>query len=299
MRLPARGPDSRYHEAMELRRTESGAAWRRWPGRDDPSRVLVLVHGLASNGSRWAELAETICCEPGWTVLAPDLRGHGESERRGRIDSSVWIRDLLEILSAEALERCVIGGHCLGANLALRFAHAHPDRAAALVLVEPMLPEARVGKVRHFARFRFLLPILAIFARGLNLLGIKRKQFPELDLRELDKKTRKIMAEQESGDAITRRYAAPIPDMRFLPVASYLQALDETLKPLPALDEIHAPCLALLSAGGLFGDPERTRRALARMPRTVIHTVDARHWIPTEAPGELREHLVAWLKRFD
>lgn len=282
---------------MELRRTERGAAWRRWSADGDESHTLVLIHGLASNGSRWHELAETIDLGPGWKIIAPDLRGHGESDRRGRIDSSIWIRDLLDILDAEKPGHCVVGGHCLGANLALRFAHTHPDRLDGLVLVEPMLPDARAGRVRRFGHLRFVLPALAMLARALNAIGIKRRTFPELDLRLLDEKTREIMAVQKTGDAISRRYASPIPDMRYLPIASYLQALNETLKPLPPLAEIATPCLALLSSGGLFGDPVRTRKALERMPAATVRQVEAQHWIPTEAPEALRSHLADWLRQ--
>lgn len=282
--------------AMDIRRTANGAAWRRWPGAVDRQPTIMMLHGLASNGSRWRELAEALVPACGCTLLAPDLRGHGVSERYGRIDSAVWCRDLCAILDAEGLERVVLGGHCLGANVALRFAETHPDRVRALILVEPMLAAARTGKVRRFARLRRLLPPLAALARGINALGIRRRRFEILDLYEIDRQTRRLMREQGSDDAMTRRYAAPLSDLRYLPLAAYLQALNETLRPVPPLDEIEHPALALLSAGGLFGDPVITERLLRQMPKVRIARLAAKHWIPTEQPEALQQHVRAFLE---
>ena len=256
----------------------------------------MMLHGLASNGTRWRELAEALVPACGCTFLAPDLRGHGASERYGRIDSAAWCRDLCAILDAEDIGRVVLGGHCLGANVVLRFAHAYSDRVRALILIEPMLAEARAGKVRRFARLRGLLPGLAALARGLNALGIRRRQFEILDLYEIDRQTRRLMREQGSDDAMIRRYAAPLSDLRYLPLAAYLQALDETLRPVPPLDEIAQPTLALLSEGGLFGDPSLTEHLLRQMPNVRIERLAAKHWIPTEQPEALQGHVRAFLE---
>jgi pimeloyl-ACP methyl ester carboxylesterase len=120
-----------------------------------------MLHGLASNGTRWREFAELASEQRDWQILCPDLRGHGLSMCRGRIDSRQWIDDLLALLDQVGCNRAVLGGHCLGANLALRFALHHPDRVRGLVLVEPMLPAALHGPLRYLRPVRWLLPALA------------------------------------------------------------------------------------------------------------------------------------------
>jgi pimeloyl-ACP methyl ester carboxylesterase len=56
-------------------------AYRLWrPGR--PRRTLVLIHGLASNHTRWSEFVNTTRLRESWDLLRPDLRGFGGSVAR-------------------------------------------------------------------------------------------------------------------------------------------------------------------------------------------------------------------------
>lgn len=281
--------DAPIHE----QRTASGLFFRRHG--EASGSALVLCHGLASNSSRWNELGKNIALPPGWCLICPDLRGHGHSQRRGRLTSEIWMGDLLELFAEQELNRVVLGGHCMGANLALRMASRHPASVQGLVLIEPMLPQARKGRMRVKSALRWLLPLLALAARGANLVGISRGQRPVLDLEALDRKTRAAMAEAGDSSAMTSRYASPLPDLQYIPTHSYLQALTETLRRLPSLAEIRQPALGLISSGGLFGDPELTRKALAGLQDCQVETLQAEHWIPTEQPHALRERLSRWL----
>jgi len=284
---------------MKRIQSQPGPAWHR-AGEAASDRALVLFHGLASNGTRWSEFAGNVVEDaqlPGWKILAPDLRGHGGSPRRGRIDMETWIEDFHAMLRHERIATCIVGGHCMGANLALRIAAARPDSLAGLVLVEPMVPEARAGFAARYARFGFLLPPLAALVRALNRLGIGRRNFPELDLQQSDFEARRKHA-ADDGPAVAD-YATPRRDLRYMPTASYLSALYQTLRPLPQPETITCPALALLSAGGLFGDPERTRQWLARMSNVQVATLDAQHWIPTEQPDRMRERIVRFAAEID
>ena len=64
-------------------RDGASLAYRAWPGGGE--RVAVLIHGSTSNGSRVNPLAKALAAD-GATFYAPDMRGHGESGRRGDID---------------------------------------------------------------------------------------------------------------------------------------------------------------------------------------------------------------------
>ncbi|RFF26971.1 MULTISPECIES: alpha/beta fold hydrolase [unclassified Wenzhouxiangella] len=278
---------------------EQGLSWHR-AGEAASDRALVLFHGLASNGTRWKEFARGVSQRQelaDWKFIAPDLRGHGGSPRRGRIDSETWIADFHTMMHQERVTTCIVGGHCMGANLALRIAAAAPESLAGLVLIEPMVPEARAGLAARLAPLRFLLPPLAMLARMLNRLGIGRKRFPELDLEKSDIEARR---DQMAADGqFNADYATPGRDLRYLPTASYLSALYETLRPLPEPETITCPTLALLSSGGLFGDPARTRAWLERIDRIEIAELDAEHWIPTEQPDEMREQILRFATGID
>ncbi len=277
-----------------LNRGRATLFYRLWPA-ENSRKLLVLCHGLASNGTRWREFAEATAGQRNWNLLCPDLRGHGKSAWRGRIHSEIWCDDLAELLDAEGFEQAVIGGHCLGANLALRFARRYPERTAGLVLVEPMLPPAMGRKMKLLRRCRYLLLLSSFAILGLNALGVSRRELPPLDLTELDKHTREQFRRLGPHAAIRKRYGRPSKDRLYMPTAAYLQALNEVLRPLGGLEDIQAPALALLSSGGLFGDIPITYRALAAMPAVKIVELDAMHWIPTEQPEAMVDAIGQWL----
>jgi len=266
-------------------------------GAPDAARALVLVHGVASNMSRWAEFVGQTTLDDSWALLRLDLRGQGRSVHRGRIGMAEWCADLDAILRAEGIARPVVVGHCLGANIALQFAARSPASVAGLVLVEPMPPEALAGQMRRIAHLRPLLVALAWLTRALNALGIHRRHLDELDLEQLDRQTRAALAASPSGEAQLARYASPLADLRSTPTGAYLQALAAVTAVWPDVTGIAAPTLALLSARSSFTDPRRTRAALRALPDCEIVELDARHWIPTEQPQAMRAAIEAWVAR--
>lgn len=286
------------NNTARMLRAADGAviAYRLWrPG--PPRQVLVLLHGLASNMTRWSEFVARTTLKDSWDLLRVDLRGNGLSLHRGRIGMAEWAADLAAILDAEGYPRAVLAGHCLGANLAVEFAVHHPGRASGLVLVEPMLREALTGGMRRIARLRPLFPPAVGLVRALNALGIYRRRLAPLDLEELDRETRAAISAGGTAEALLERYAAPWLDLRTTPSGAYLQALIAVSGRLPDLAAIRIPVLALLSTGSTFSDPAITERLLARFPACRIVRLEARHWIPTEQPEAMRRAIEEWCQR--
>lgn len=98
--------------------------------------VLLLIHGIGDNSATWdsvhAQLAEH------FTVIAPDLLGHGQSDKP-RADYSVaayanGMRDLLAVLD---IERVTVVGHSLGGGVAMQFTYQFPHLVERLILVAP------------------------------------------------------------------------------------------------------------------------------------------------------------------
>jgi pimeloyl-ACP methyl ester carboxylesterase len=263
--------------------------------RGAPRRTIVLLHGLASNMTRWWNfLADTRLAE-GWDLLRLDLRGHGGSVCRGRVGMDVWCDDLAGLLRAEGVPRVEIVGHCLGANLALWFAHGHPGLVSGLVLIEPMFRAALTGRMATVAALRPLIAAVVPPLRLLAALGLHRRRLEPLDLEELDRAAQSDWA--ATGAFPGGRYASPIHDLRILPTVVFLQDLLAVTDPLPDLGAIRTPALALLSIGGAFGDPHTTERLLAGLPDCRALRLDALHWIPTEQPQGMREAIERWCDR--
>lgn len=96
--------------------------------------VLLLIHGIGDSADSWLDVLPELARDH--TVIAPDLLGHGESDKP-RADYSVaayanGMRDLLTILG---VERVTVVGHSLGGGVAAQFAYQFPERCERLVLV--------------------------------------------------------------------------------------------------------------------------------------------------------------------
>lgn len=255
---------------------------------------LVLLHGVASNLTRWSEFVEHTTLAQSWDLLRVDLRGHAGSLTRTPIGMGRWSDDLAAILDAEGYRRAVLVGHSLGANLAVHFAQRQPARAAGLVLIDPVASEALHGRARWIRRVAPLARPLIAAVLLLNRLGLQRRRLPPLDLRELDAATREALLAAGRADALLRRYGSPFADLRFVPSATYLQDVVELLRPLPPLARVDAPVLALLSTGITFTDLDATTRLLRALPRVEIELVDAYHWPLTERPEVVRKAIERW-----
>jgi len=277
--------------------TADGAtlAYRRWRTTAPVHALspLVLLHGAASNLTRWSEFVEQTRLREARDILRLDLRGHGQSLYRGRIGLEIWCDDIAALLKQEGCARAILVGHCLGANIAATFAARYPEMAAGIVLVEPILRDALTGQLRTLRPYLPLLKLAAFLLLTANHLGLYRRHLQTLDLRALDQEFRARLAKPGGGEALVKRYASPLHDLKIMPSANFLQDLVEVERPLP-LEKIQAPFLALLSTGRTFADPDITRALLSRLPQGEIQTLDSKHWIPTEQPQAMRELIETW-----
>jgi len=287
---------------MEAFRTllASGGAtlgYRLFRGASASRRLIVLLHGMASNMTRWSEFVERTTLKQDWDILRPDLRGHGESFWRGALGMERWCEDLRNILDAEGYVRALLIGHSLGAQVAMQFASRYPARVHGLVLIDPVFHQALRGGMRTASRLKPAIRLLVGFIRLLNRLGVRRRHIPNRDLRQLDEATRARLLNAGKQQEMVALYSSPWEDLKFFPAASLLQELLEIIRPLPPLASIPAPILALLSAGVTYTDPVLTRQMLADHAQTEIVAIDAYHWPLTEKPEQVREAIERWCER--
>lgn len=97
-------------------------------------RPVILVHGLGDDHRAWRKVLPGLVLRH--RVLLYDLRGHGESEL-GEPDGTLrqLSEDLVGLLDAVGLPRCIVAGFSLGGTVAMRLAIDHPDRVQGLALV--------------------------------------------------------------------------------------------------------------------------------------------------------------------
>jgi pimeloyl-ACP methyl ester carboxylesterase len=96
--------------------------------------VLLLLHGLGCDHTTWEPVIDALAKR--YTVIAPDLLGHGRSAKP-RADYSVGgyanaMRDLITVLG---IDKVTVVGHSFGGGIAMQFAYQFPERTERLILV--------------------------------------------------------------------------------------------------------------------------------------------------------------------
>ncbi|MEP9365695.1 alpha/beta fold hydrolase [Nocardioides sp. CN2-186] len=96
--------------------------------------VVLLLHGLGCDHTTWEPVIESLARR--YTVIAPDLLGHGQSDKP-RADYSVGgyangMRDLITVLG---IDKVTVIGHSFGGGVAMQFAYQFPERTERLMLV--------------------------------------------------------------------------------------------------------------------------------------------------------------------
>jgi len=144
--------------------------------------ALLLLHGLGCDHTTWQPVIESLSRT--FTVIAPDLLGHGDSDKP-RADYSIGgyangMRDLITLLG---VDRVTVVGHSLGGGVAMQFAYQFPERTERLVLVAPggfgpeVTPAIRVITTPGFQQVMGILALpglLQVAAGGMRVLAASR-----------------------------------------------------------------------------------------------------------------------------
>jgi pimeloyl-ACP methyl ester carboxylesterase len=145
-------PDSRKIELA------TGLAYHllEW-GPPDAEHMVLLIHGFLDHAWTWDAVVDAGLGAHGLRLVAPDLRGHGDSDWIGRggyyhfID---YLADMQSLVEKLAPRRLSLVGHSMGGSVAAYFAGSYPERVHKLALLEGLGPpethDAPPDRVRHW-----------------------------------------------------------------------------------------------------------------------------------------------------
>ncbi|MBR0829932.1 alpha/beta hydrolase [Bradyrhizobium manausense] len=122
-------PESRTYESQGLR-----LHYADWGNETAPP--LILVHGGRDHCRSWDVLARAL--RPHFHVLAPDLRGHGDSDwtKGGSYALTEYVYDLTRLVQTLAVPRVTLVGHSMGGMVSLIYSGSFPDKVSALVVLD-------------------------------------------------------------------------------------------------------------------------------------------------------------------
>jgi pimeloyl-ACP methyl ester carboxylesterase len=96
--------------------------------------VVLLIHGMAGSSTTWKQAMPALSRD--FTVLAPDLLGHGHSDKPlDDYSLGAFATTLRDLLVALGHEHCTVVGQSLGGGIAMQFAYQYPERCERIALV--------------------------------------------------------------------------------------------------------------------------------------------------------------------
>jgi pimeloyl-ACP methyl ester carboxylesterase len=247
--------------------------------RDDP--VVVLLHGFPLDRTMWAEQLKVL--GSAYRVIAPDLRGHGQSDAPdGVFTMDELADDVVELLDhLEIRQPVVLGGLSMGGYVALAFILRHPERVRGLILMDSRAssdtPEA--ARVRQETAETVLRERTA---RSMFETMIPRL-FGKTTLERYPQKIGPILAVMERtsviGIAGALRGMAVRPDRR------------------GELSRIGVPTLVLVGADDVISPPSEARELAAAISGARLEVIPAAgHLAPYENPTATNAAILEFLK---
>jgi pimeloyl-ACP methyl ester carboxylesterase len=132
------GPESRFYESQGLR-----LHYADWG--NDEAPPLILIHGGRDHCRSWDAIAQSL--QPHFHVLAPDLRGHGDSDwtKGGSYALAEYVYDLTRLVKSIHASEVAIIGHSMGGMVGLIYSGAFPENVSKLVVLDgvTVLPDAK------------------------------------------------------------------------------------------------------------------------------------------------------------
>lgn len=262
--------------------------WQSWCV-DQPTGVIVLLHGLAEHSGRYTETAEFFA-QHGWAIYACDLRGHGlsaDGHRPGRVhidNFSDYERDVDAILQLARKNQpnlpCLIMGHSMGGLISLRYAIQHPELLDGAVISSPTLgphPDARLpGFLDWLVKVISKLSPRLLFPSGLDTSAVSSD--PDV--------VRAYVDDPLVSGKVSARWYTSI-------TGAMAEIQDKAV-------QLCIPTLLMQSGADRLVDPEITRQWAAMVPAENIEFVEWRglyHEMLNEPQkDQVRERILAWLQ---
>jgi lipase len=272
---------------------------RAGPPPEEAKGVALVAHGMTPGLMIWRTVARKL--DRSICFLAPDLRGRGRSARLpGPYGMAVHVADLIAVLDHVGASSAVLVGHSMGAYVVERLAADHPERAAAVVLLDSGLPFPRPdvpGEIVDLGVGRGLLRLAITFPSADRCVHAWRSH-PALANTWDDDVEAFVRYDLVEDRGLVRCGASPAA----VRTDGTEMMLDDLTR--SALERVGASVLLLRAERGLFNDSpliprEKLDEVAAAYPWVGIEEVDgANHYTLVVGPGPGPYRVAAAIERF-
>jgi esterase len=254
---------------------------------DPEGDPVLLLHGLMNNARYWENVAGML--RPDYTVYAPDLRGHGETEHApGGYLVWAFMMDLKALVQELDLEAFDLVAHSIGSRIAMAYARDHSHRLKHLVLADmgPQMADEGARGIRQSTGEARTAPGFPTEADALEHFV---RLFPGKDEAFLRRQLAASLVLDEQSGSLAFRFDPRIND------ATGRAALVEIPYLWESLEHINCPTLVIRGEKSKVLSREIAEEMVRRLPHgRFVEIRDAGHQVPLHQP----EAFVAAVKGF-
>ena len=240
---------------------------------------LLLIHGFPLCRKMWRPQAEALA-KAGCRVIAPDLRGFGESSLSSdRVSMSDYADDIVMLMDYLGIDKAVVGGMSMGGYVLLNLLERYPDRVAApLFIVTKAGGDDDYGKARRTALAEAclaqgVLPVAEVFR---NIL------FAPETLTEKPELVEEVFAWMRATDPVS--------------AAAALLAMRDRKDYVPLLVNITHPALVIGADQDQAIPVENSRLIAEALPGSRLSVLQGGgHMVNLEQPAELNKAILEFL----
>ena len=267
-----------------------------WGNPDAPP--LILLHGGRDHCRNWDWIATEL--RKDWHVIAPDLRGHGDSawSPDGAYSMISYVYDLAELVRQLGLAPVRIVAHSLGGNIALRYAGLFPEEVTKLVAIEGLGPSP--DKVAENLSTPLVDHLRSWIEKRRDVAARTPRRYPSVEaaldrMREENPRLDEARARHLTRHGLLRHEDGTF-GWKFDNYVRTIQIMDLHLT-LPAefWSRIACPALLIYGAESWASNPALDGRADHFANARVVTVEGAAHWVHHDREELLIEELRAFL----
>ncbi len=277
-------------EPRRLFYVSQGLRLNAWGWGEETAPPLVALHGVRDHARSWDAIAAAF---PDRRIVAPDLRGHGDSAWAGFYPTEGFLIDLAALVETMRLASFDLIGHSLGGNIALRYAALYPEQVRRVVAIEGLSHSPSMMAKQQ-----------PIEARLREWIGAQREIKPPRRYATLAAATARLAAEHPRLDPAFAAHLT-VHGVRESGDGTWSFKFDPALRVFPPVEMtaqeaarlwslVEAPALLVYGAQSWASNPVEDGRARHFQNAEVLTLENAGHW----AHHDRREAFVELTKRF-
>ncbi len=257
--------------------------WRVGEGPD-----IVMLHGLSGNLAVW-HLEMVPMLRKNFRITTYDLRGHGHTDISPTgYTTRDMAEDLLGILDALKIERAILVGHSLGADISLHIALLYPERVEKIVLIEAGIPAlANIRKREDWKGWEYWAKAIEEFTG----IQVPREKWSDIDY--MLRLSLKVPILYGPARGLPRKENGLRKLLDTTLVKDYEVVGEMTLENLPKIP--HPKLLVYDATSPYIGTFHVLRDLLVNCTPILLPSSEHRHFSPLEMPEFLVKHIKSFL----